>query len=104
MNHNKELLEKIADEIFHEFQQSRTDAISYMLDNPGEYGLLRTTKCFVEIDKACADFTSEVAKRYAEEMNVHRDELLNKINEVIFGPGSPSERSILIKELFEQEK
>ena len=41
-----------------DFQTERTRIISNMLDNPDEYGIYPTTKCFNELDKLYDRLTS----------------------------------------------
>lgn len=42
-----------------EFIKERTRIISQMLDNPNEYGIYPTTKCFKQLDKLFDQIVAE---------------------------------------------
>lgn len=42
-----------------EFIAKRTEIISEMLDNPGNHGIFRTTKCFAKLDDLFDELTGK---------------------------------------------
>ncbi|MBA7527661.1 hypothetical protein ES705_19839 [subsurface metagenome] len=53
------------EELKAEFQTKRTLIISDMLDNPDEYGIYPTTKCFKALDKLWNELSESYAKQHA---------------------------------------